>query len=58
MAKFIKFKKVNFINGDFIEVYKKIKKGGLLVAPAASALVEILVEIKIYPLMLLRNLKI
>lgn len=41
MAKFIKFKKVNFINGDFIEVYKKIKKGGLLVAPAASALVEI-----------------
>ena len=39
--KIIKFKKISFFNGNFNEAYNKIKKGGLLVAPAASALIEI-----------------
>ncbi len=41
MKKKIKFKRIKFDNGDFYEIFKKIEKGGLLVAPAASALVEI-----------------
>ena len=39
--KIIKFKKISFFNGNFNDAYDKIKKGGLLVAPAASALIEI-----------------
>ena len=39
--KIIKFKKISFLNGNFNDAYNKIKKGGLLVAPAASALIEI-----------------
>ena len=39
--KIIKFRKINFLNGNFNDAYDKIKRGGLLVAPAASALIEI-----------------
>ena len=39
--KIIKFKKISFFNGNFNDAYDKINKGGLLVAPAASALIEI-----------------
>ena len=41
MKKKIKFKKINFSSGEFEEIYNKVKNGGLVVAPAASALVEI-----------------
>ena len=41
MKRKILFKKINFSNGEFEEIYNKVKKGGLVVAPAASALVEI-----------------
>ena len=41
MKKNILFKKIYFSNGSFNEILRKIDKGGLLVAPAASALVEI-----------------
>ena len=37
----IKFKGIKFYNTDFNEIFKKIKKGGYLVAPAASALCDI-----------------
>ena len=39
--KIIKFKDISFFNGNFNDAYNKIKKGGLLVAPAASSLIEI-----------------
>ncbi len=37
----IVFKKIIFSSGSFKQIFRKIKAGGLLVAPAASALVEI-----------------
>lgn len=40
MFKF-KFKEINFFSGNFLEIKKKFDKGGVLVAPAASALAEI-----------------
>ena len=40
MFKF-KFKEINFLSGTFIEIKKQFDKGGVLVAPAASALVDI-----------------
>tara|TARA_B100000902_G_scaffold396988_1_gene459421 strand:- start:172 stop:864 length:693 start_codon:yes stop_codon:yes gene_type:complete len=40
MFKF-KFKEINFFSGDYIEIKKQFDKGGVLVAPAASALAEI-----------------
>ncbi len=40
MFKF-KFKEINFLSGTFIEVKKQFDKGGVLVAPAASALADI-----------------
>ena len=36
-----KFKGINFFSGNFNEVKKQFDKGGVLVAPAASALAEI-----------------
>ena len=39
--KIIYFKKIKFYSGQFIEIFNKINKGGLLVAPAASALSNI-----------------
>lgn len=39
--KLIYFKKIKFYSGSFIEIYNEINKGGLLVAPAASALSNI-----------------
>ena len=40
MFKF-KFKEINFFSGNFLEIKKQFDKGGVLVAPAASALTEI-----------------
>ncbi len=40
MFKF-KFKEINFFSGDFKEIKKIFEKGGVLVAPAASALIDI-----------------
>jgi len=40
MFKF-KFKEINFFSGNFLEIKKQFDKGGVLVAPAASALAEI-----------------
>ena len=40
MFKF-KFKGINFFSGNFKEIKKQFDKGGVLVAPAASALAEI-----------------
>ena len=40
MFKF-KFKEINFLSGTFIEIKKQFDKGGVLVAPAASALTDI-----------------
>ena len=40
MFKF-KFKEINFFSGNFLEIKKKFDKGGVLVAPAASALTDI-----------------
>ncbi len=37
----IKFKGIKFYNTNFNEIFKKIKRGGYLVAPAASALCDI-----------------
>lgn len=39
--KIIEFKKIRFLNGNFNDAHNKIIKGGLLVAPAASALIDI-----------------
>ncbi len=41
MLKKIRFKKINFANGEFDEIFNIVKKGGLVVAPAASALAEL-----------------
>ncbi len=40
MFKF-KFKEINFFSGNFLEIKKQFDKGGVLVAPAASALADI-----------------
>ena len=40
MFKF-KFKEINFFSGNFLEIKKQFDKGGVLVAPAASALTDI-----------------
>ena len=40
MFKF-KFKEINFFSGNYLEIKKQFDKGGVLVAPAASALTEI-----------------
>ena len=36
-----KFKDINFFSGNYLEIKKQFDKGGVLVAPAASALAEI-----------------
>ena len=47
MFKF-KFKEINFFSGNFEEIKKQFDKGGVLVAPAASALAEIKNKKKYY----------
>ena len=37
----IKFYGINFFSGSYTEIKRKIDKGGVLVAPAASALSQI-----------------
>ncbi len=39
--KIINFKGIKFYNLEFIELFKLLQKGGVLVAPAASALIDI-----------------
>ena len=40
-VKLLNFKGIKFFNNSFINIFKKINKGGVLVAPAASALSQI-----------------
>ena len=41
MKSIITFKKINFYNTSFKNIYIKIRSGGYLVAPAASSLSKI-----------------
>ena len=43
----IRFRNIKFFSGSYIEIQKRISRGGVLVAPAASALSNI-IEDKIY----------
>ena len=42
------FKQIKFYNYSFANIFLKLKKGGYLVAPAASALADILVNKSYY----------
>lgn len=52
------FKQIKFYNYSFANIFLKLKKGGYLVAPAASALADILVNKSYYNALLKSNIAI